>query len=87
MVLDPSRVRSLPDVGTIYETLTVTDVWGSLEVMSGGALITEDFRAILLPAPTGVEGPELTGDGYSVSLDSPWSATEPNARGDVTLAR
>jgi hypothetical protein len=68
MQFDPNRQESFPGHGTVYETITVSDEWGVVRV-SGGALLSDDFRRLIVPAPT---GGVAAGDGWTAELKEGW---------------
>ena len=71
VTFDPGEVDALEGVGNIYRKMRVTDNWGVLDVTDGG-LITEDWRAAVVPAPDGTEGTTIVGDGYTLTLAPGW---------------
>lgn len=62
MVFDPNGVRPLDDRGNVYSSITITDDWGKV-VVTGGALMSPDFRTLTVPA---------NGDGYTLTLADGW---------------
>lgn len=59
---DPANVQPFEPHGTVYPTMEVRDVWGKI-VVTGGGLISADFRRLTVPA---------SGDGYTLSLAAGW---------------
>jgi len=61
---DPDVLIPLDPTGTLYPTLEATGPWGKLEAKDG-AVITSDFRKIIVAAPKGgfeyVEGSRRAG--------------------------
>jgi hypothetical protein len=53
MQFDPYDVHPFEGHGTVYEHITITDVWGKI-VVTGGALISGDFKTLTV-APGGYE--------------------------------
>lgn len=72
MQFDPRNVVPLGEHGMIYPAIRVVDVWGVLEVKSGGALISSDFSKIAVSAPTSPGGQQIKGDGWTLDLDANW---------------
>lgn len=68
---DPNSLQPLPGSGTVYPTLQLTDVWGTLQV-TDGALMQSDWKAVYVQAPA-ADGPLLQGDGWSPRLAPGWS--------------
>jgi hypothetical protein len=71
---DPNEAVPIRGVGTAYETMRVSDRWGTLTVTSGGALLLRDdasITGIAVPAPiAGSDG--MKGDGWAVELAPGW---------------
>jgi len=82
---DPRTVVPLGELGSVYPTLRVADDWGVLEV-TGGALVTADWSAVVVAAPgTAVPRP-ITGDGWRLELVPGWRLEPDEHRaGDVRL--
>lgn len=80
---DPNTLQPLPGSGTVYPTMQLSDVWGTLRV-TGGALIQSDWKAVFVQAPP-PEGPLLQGDGWSLSLAPGWSVAAGARPGDYVL--
>ncbi len=64
----------------------MTDVWGILEVDSGGALFLRNpeglFSGLIVPVPAGVSGPPTAGDGWRLDLAEGWELAPGNRQGD-----
>ena len=69
---DPRSVETLPDFGTVYEALSVSDAWGVLEA-PGGGLMLPDTRGFRVPASSAVEGRTIVGDGWKLVLNPGWT--------------
>ena len=72
---DPNGAIPLEGIGTVYQSVRVTDEWGVLEVESGGALLLRNDRGIIgvrVPAPTDELNP-LKGNGWKLTLNPGWS--------------
>lgn len=83
---DPYGVEALDDLGSVYLTLRVVDVWGILEVTEGGALVERhDGRvtAVVVPGPDQAEGSKIRGDGWTLELADGWRLEEGARRGDL----
>lgn len=77
---DPNYLEPFEGGGTVYRTLELTESWGTLRVIGGGgALITNDWKQLTLPAPSDRKARPLTGDGWTLTLNPDWSL-EPAAR-------
>lgn len=66
---DPRQVYSLPGHGSVYQTLTLGDAWGNLEVHGDGmALIPPTFDSVTVPLEKPPAGTQLSGNDWSLSL-------------------
>ncbi len=83
---DPNDAVNLEGLGTVYGSSRVTDVWGILEVDSGGALFLRNpeglFSGLIVPVPAGVSGPPTAGDGWRLDLAEGWELAPGNRQGD-----
>jgi hypothetical protein len=68
MQFDPYDVHPFEGHGTVYEHITISDVWGKI-VVTGGALISSDFKT-LTAAP----------GGYELTLSPGWHLTVEKAQ-------
>lgn len=59
---DPNNVQPFGEYGTVYPSMEVRDVWGKI-VVTGGALMSPDFRQLTVPA---------SGEGYVLTLNEGW---------------
>jgi hypothetical protein len=66
-----SGATPIPGSGTYYSSYRVENDWGTLEA-TGGAVISEDGAAVIVPAPAGVDGATLRGEGWTVTLAAGW---------------
>lgn len=80
---DPSNMQPLPGIGTVYPTMQLSDVWGTLTV-TDGALLQNDWKAVFVQAPASGELP-LQGHGWALSLAPGWSLVPGARRGDYVL--
>lgn len=66
---DPNTLQPLPDLGTVYPSMTLIDNWGTLSVSEGGCLITENRdKAIVTAEEIDVQGNIVTGKGWTLVL-------------------
>ena len=83
---DPNDAVNLEDAGTVYGSTRVTDVWGILEVESGGALFLRNaegwFTGVVVPAPAGGPEPPASGDGWRLDLADGWEIAPGERAGD-----
>lgn len=80
---NPNNLFPLPPYGTVYPTLQVIDLWGTL-VVSGGALIDGKWRGVAVSAPS--HG-ELKANGWSLKLNPGWALGPGKRPGDLVVAR
>jgi hypothetical protein len=67
MQMNPYDVHSWEGHGTVYEHITVSDLWGKI-VVTGGALINDKFTTLTVP----LRGYELTlAPGYQLTVEKP----------------
>lgn len=76
---DPNQVTPIPDLGDIYQVITIRDLWGEFRA-NGGALMAADFS--LLTAAQPAQG-GLSGPGWVLSLASGYRMSTPDAAGVV----
>ncbi|MGM0666498.1 MAG: hypothetical protein ACQETA_04190 [Bacteroidota bacterium] len=60
-------------LGTIYQTIRVTDNWGKLAVDEGGCLVSTNLRFLRVPAKNvEQEKQHINGDGWHIVLNNNW---------------
>ena len=67
---NPQQVHDLRGQGSVYEILHISDIWGSLDVKSGMALITKAFDQVSVPLAGVPKGTHLSGAGWTAELVS-----------------
>ena len=82
----PQSLVALPDLGTVYPTMTLHDEWGTLTVDSGGVLI-EDNAHIATISATGFEQKTLHAPGFQLELRAGWAIVPGKRSGDLLLSR
>ncbi|MCU0366560.1 MAG: hypothetical protein MUC30_05005 [Bacteroidales bacterium] len=74
---EPEDINFLDTLGTLYESLRVSDNWGKLTVDDVGALITNDLRTLRISAKEmRIERNHITGEGWHVILNDGWHAED-----------
>lgn len=68
---DPRNLISLGNYGTVYPTLKIVDNWGILEV-NKGALLTPDWKKVIVTYPENISGNLLSGKGWKLTLNAGW---------------
>lgn len=56
------------DKGTVYPNIRITDNWGILDVKEG-ALMSPKWDRITITNPTAIEGRNVTGNGWVITLN------------------
>ncbi|MEF3081361.1 hypothetical protein V3391_03940 [Luteimonas sp. SMYT11W] len=83
---NPQTLAALDDIGTVYPTLRLTDTWGALDVVEGGAaLIHADYTRATVALPRNGDG--RRGEGWTLTLAPGWTVTPGPRAGDMTLVR
>jgi hypothetical protein len=74
---DPGKVQPFGELGSVYPSMEVRDVWGMIRV-TGGGLISSDHSRLVVPA---------NGEGYELELNEGWKIVPGPRDGDRTLSR
>ncbi len=82
---DPRNLVPLGNNGTVYPTIRVTDNWGILNV-ENGALMSPKWDMITVSMPTKIDGGDIIGDGWTLTLDSKYALVHDNM-GNYRLAK
>ncbi len=70
---EPEDIHNLDTLGTLYNTIHVSDNWGKLTVDKGGCLISVNLKYIRVTAKGYKENKNhITGDGWQLMLNSDW---------------
>jgi len=84
---NPNNLQPLDDVGTVYPTLRIADVWGILEV-TNGALVSADWTWVAVPVENDWNGGLESGQtGWTLEPKEPWRAQRSERKGQWELAR
>jgi hypothetical protein len=83
---DPNAVISLPGKGNVNPTMQVSDEWGTLKV-EDGALLSSDFKNVMVAAPTSIAGPHIDGPGWVLDLQLGWRIVPAAKAGSYILER
>ncbi|UCE59521.1 MAG: hypothetical protein JSU63_19020 [Phycisphaerales bacterium] len=81
---NPNNLQPLDDLGTVYPTMKVVDVWGILTV-TGGALLGKSWGKIIVPSPQDPNARPLSGDGWTLELNEGWTTRGGRRKGDYVL--
>jgi hypothetical protein len=70
---EPENVHSLDTLGTLYNSIRVSDSWGKLTVDEGGCLISNNFKNLTITAKGfKAERNRISGDGWNLMLNDDW---------------
>jgi hypothetical protein len=85
---DPNALIPLDSLGTVYPTGSFAAEWGSLEVTSGGALVSPDFQAISVPMDGAPSSDRvIRGKGWELRLAEGWRLAAGARSGDASVVR
>jgi len=74
---EPEDIDPVDTVGTIYETLRVSDNWGKLSINKGGCLVSSDLEIVRVPAKNiKRDKNHISGDGWHIILNNNWEMVE-----------
>jgi hypothetical protein len=70
---EPEDIHSLDTLGTIYNSMRVSDNWGKLTVDKGGCLVSNNLKFIRITAKAfKADKNHISGDGWHLLLNSEW---------------
>ena len=70
---EPEDIHSLDTLGTIYNSMRVSDNWGKLTVDKGGCLVSNNLKFIRITAKAfKADKNHISGDGWHLILNSEW---------------
>ncbi len=70
---EPENVHSLDTLGTLYNSIRVSDSWGKLTVDKGGCLISNNFKNLRITAKGfKKERNRVSGDGWNLIMNDDW---------------
>ena len=69
---NPSNLVPIDTLGTVYPNLRITDNWGILEVVSGGALMSPAWNKVTLSPPHQVADSLAAGEGWKLKINNGW---------------
>jgi hypothetical protein len=76
-------ITPIPGAGTIYPSFRVTGDWGRIEAEQ--VLMSPDGNRLTVPAPAKVDGPTLSGDGWTMTLAPGWTVRPGPRPGDYEV--
>ncbi len=81
---NPNELIAFGELGTIYPTGSFSAEWGSLQLESGGALVSEDYHTLRVPLPADSSARTVTGKGWVLNLSPGWHIQPAERPGDWT---
>ncbi len=70
---EPEDIHSLDSLGTLYNSIRVSDNWGKLAVEKGGCLVSNNLKFLRITAKSfKAEKNHITGDGWHLILNNDW---------------
>jgi len=70
---EPEDVHPLDSLGTLYNSMRVSDNWGKLTVDKGGCLVSNNLKFIRISAKTfKAEKNHISGEGWHLILNNDW---------------
>jgi len=70
---EPGDMTPVDTLGTIYNTLRVSDNWGKIVVDEGGCLVSPGLEFIRVPAKNiNTDKNHISGDGWQIILNDSW---------------
>lgn len=70
---DPGKISILKSHGKIYQTLILKDYFGELNAKKG-ALLSPDYKKVIVSKPKVITDTVITGDGYTIKLTDKFEA-------------
>jgi hypothetical protein len=70
---EPEEIQSLDTLGTIYNSIRVSDNWGKLTVDKGGCLVSYNLKSIRIPTKNIEQSKNhITANGWHLILNDDW---------------
>jgi len=70
---EPEDIHSLDTLGTLYNSMRVSDNWGKLTVDRGGCLVSNNFKLIRITAKGfQIDKNHISGEGWHLILNNNW---------------
>jgi len=70
---EPEDIHSLDTLGTIYNSMRVSDNWGKLTVDKGGCLVSNNLKFIRITAKAfKADKNHISGEGWHLLMNSEW---------------
>jgi len=76
---EQEEIRSLDSLGTLYQTIRVSDNWGKLTVEKGGCLVSNNLKFLRITAKSfKADKNHISGDGWHLLLNDDWELIPAN---------
>ncbi len=70
---EPEDIHPLDTLGTLYNSMRVSDNWGKLTVEKGGCLVSNNYKFLRITAKEfKVDKNRISGEGWQLILNSNW---------------
>lgn len=70
---EPEDIHSLDTLGTLYNSMRVSDNWGKLTVDKGGCLVSNNLKYIRITAKAlKADKNHISGEGWHLTLNNDW---------------
>jgi hypothetical protein len=70
---EPEEVHALDSLGTLYNSIRVSDNWGKLTVEEGGCLVSNNLKFLRVTAKSfKTDKNHVSGDGWHLILNNDW---------------
>lgn len=70
---EPEEIHSLDSLGTLYNSIRVSDNWGKLTVEKGGCLVSNNLKFLRVTAKSfKTDKNHISGDGWHLILNNDW---------------
>ncbi len=86
---DPNAVETIGENETVYMTLRITDLWGTLEVSSMALMIRDkgNLASVKVSAIGKTDGDTVKGDGWTLRLNTAWTLIKGSRPEDWTVRK
>jgi len=76
---EPEEIHSLDTLGTLYNSIRVSDNWGKLTVNKGACLVSNNFKFLRIPAKGfKTNQNHITGENWVLIINSDWELVPVN---------
>jgi hypothetical protein len=70
---EPEDIHSIDTLGTLYNSMRVSDIWGKLTVDKGGCLVSNNLKFLRITAKAfKADKNHISGEGWHLILNSDW---------------